>query len=115
MPTYNGTAPGEIAYPKRGNWARTRPQAVQTLVRIMFQKGPKILQKEGEFLKNGTRQPKVAREKTGQTGTNARQAGNQKYRAPVRQNTTRIRRETNEKMPRQLNLSEHFITLASVI
>lgn len=41
VPTYNGTAHGEIVYPKRGNRARTRPQAAQTLIRIMFQKGPK--------------------------------------------------------------------------
>lgn len=71
--------------------------------------------KRGRVSKNETRQPEAAKKKTGRTGTNVQQAGNQKYRAPVRQNTTRIRRETNEKMPRRLNLSEHFITLASVI
>ena len=70
--------------------------AAQTPDRISFQKGTKSSQKEGEFLKTRPGGPKQP-EKTGRTGTNAQQAGNQKYRAPVRQNTTRIWRETNEK------------------
>lgn len=63
---------------------------------LCFKRVRKFYKKRANFRRKKTA-VRSNREKIDRTGTNAQQVGNQKYRAPARQSTTRIRKETNKK------------------